>query len=29
VRAIESSPTDAGNRPQKEVVVKDCGELPS
>jgi cyclophilin family peptidyl-prolyl cis-trans isomerase len=29
VRAIESSPTDAGSRPQKEVVVKDCGELPS
>ncbi|WP_204359039.1 peptidylprolyl isomerase [Streptosporangium sp. 'caverna'] len=29
VRTIESSPTDQGDRPLKNVVVKDCGVLPS
>lgn len=28
VRKIENNPTSSGDKPVKEVVIKDCGSLP-
>lgn len=28
VRKIENNPTAAGDKPVKEVEIKDCGSLP-
>ena len=27
VKAVEANPTGAQDRPKKEVLIKDCGEL--
>ncbi len=27
VRKIESNPTNSGNKPNKDVVIEDCGQL--